>query len=481
MDRFSLLSRRLGLPLAGLTSVGLLWLALTGRTAPLDEHTLPVCRVARPQTFAPAARLPSAVAVSQQAGDSRPSDARPAILAAAFGPGPSIDHELPWPGGKGPALGPLAKVPDPVLSRAGELPQPSKPSAAVARPVEAVQAEAKARPIETARASDAATPRVLGDPMAAEPARAGAAVRSRQLESIAQEADRHSRKGYELAGREAYFAARREFINALRLVAQGLDMEHQSTRHSRALGAGLTAIAEAEDFVPPHDRIEADLNVAEVVTRHRTPVLQGAAQSVAPMEAMKAYFTFAQEQLSAAAGSEVAGSMALHGLGKLHSALGQQGAMRVRAAESKAMTYYQASLLVDPQNYMASNDLGVLLARSGQFEEARQALEHSLSIRPQAAGWRNLAHVYQRLGEGDRAARADRLYQVAARGESAAQKQQTAASAVQWVDPPAFAQSFANTSSARDPLPARPAQSPAQPAASSPVAQKPFSNLFEKR
>jgi tetratricopeptide (TPR) repeat protein len=236
-------------------------------------------------------------------------------------------------------------------------------------------------------------------------------------------------------------------------------------------------VSEAQDFLPARERLDGDVNLVDVVARHRTPVLKGTAENVAPMDAMKAYFTFAQEQLAAAVEHEVAGSVALHGLGKVHVALAEQEGLRSGATESKAMTFYQASLLADPQNFMASNDLGVLLARSGYYAEARSALEHSVSIRPQAAGWRNLAQVYRRLGDQDRATRAERLFQVAERERATAQRGQTAAGRVEWLDPQAFAQSFAQTPSAREPLPARPAAAkPEQP-----VAQKPFSNLFEKR
>ncbi len=66
--------------------------------------------------------------------------------------------------------------------------------------------------------------------------------RSEQLEGIARQSDRHVRHGFELAGKGAYFAARAEFVAALRLLAQGLDAEHQTKVHSQALSAALTAM-----------------------------------------------------------------------------------------------------------------------------------------------------------------------------------------------------------------------------------------------
>ena len=103
-------------------------------------------------------------------------------------------------------------------------------------------------------------------------------------------------------------------------MAQGLDAESGTPAHSRALAAGLTALKEAQDFLPKGGKLEADLDLPTIVASHRTPVLKGApAGSLLPLVALKAYFTFAQAQLSQAAGHEVAGSMALYALGKLHA------------------------------------------------------------------------------------------------------------------------------------------------------------------
>lgn len=268
--------------------------------------------------------------------------------------------------------------------------------------------------------------------------------RSAQLERIAQQADRQIRHGFNLAGRKAYFAARAEFILALRLVAQGLDSEFQTTLHSRSLAAGLAAIKEADDFLPHGSALEADLNLSDVIRRHRTPVLKDStADNLTPMLAIQPYFTFAQEQLAAAAGSEIAGSMALHGLGKLHAKLAAERSVNIRAAEPKTMTFYQAALLVWPGNFMASNDLGVLLANCGSYAEARTALEHSISISQQSTGWHNLAEVYRQLGKDGLAQQANRLALVARRDESARRKIRIGSShaRIDWVSPDDFVKS----------------------------------------
>jgi tetratricopeptide (TPR) repeat protein len=305
--------------------------------------------------------------------------------------------------------------------------------------------------------------------------------RSEQLENIARQADRQIRHGFELAGRQACFAARSEFVTALRLVAQGLDAEQQTTVHSRSLAAGLTAIKEAEDFIPSGSRVEADLDLARIIGSHRTPVLKDAApDAFTPLLALKCYFTFAQEQLAAAAGHEVAGSIALHALGKLHGALAGNKSANLRAAEPKAMACYQAALLVCPQNYMAANDLGVLLARCGNYPDARAVLEHSLSIQQPSTGWHNLAVVYQRFGEFELARRTGWQAEMARRAEQAraAAMENPANQFVRWVDPETFARSNFEAPAAAQPLPAEAktpqtsAQQPS-PAAKPRVAQKP--------
>ena len=83
----------------------------------------------------------------------------------------------------------------------------------------------------------------------------------------------------------------------------------------------MTAVKEAEDFLPNGSRLEADTELSLVIAAHATPILKDHAENMTPMTAMRCYMTFAQEQFAASAGREVAGSMALHALGKLHSAL----------------------------------------------------------------------------------------------------------------------------------------------------------------
>lgn len=293
----------------------------------------------------------------------------------------------------------------------------------------------------------------------ADPWPGGPVERSRELELTAREADAHTRRGMELAGRKAYFSARAELVVALRMLAQALDAEHQTKRHSLALVAGWRALREADDFMPAGSRLEAELDLSDIIRSHRTPVLKEApVESLTPLTSLRCYFTFAQEQLATSVGEELAGSMALHGLGSVHRVMAAKGIASVRAARPKAMVCYQAALLASPQNYMASNELGVLFARGGRNEDARAALEHSVSVVPHSAGWHNLTVVYRQLGQSALAEHAAGQYraidptQTALRGRP----RPTSRKQVEWVDPSRFVHSHAGASGALEPTASRP-------------------------
>ncbi len=283
--------------------------------------------------------------------------------------------------------------------------------------------------------------------------------RSRELERIAQQADAHTRRGFDLAGRRAYFSARAEFIKALRLVAQGLDIEHQTTVHCRALRAGLAALAEADDFVPSGTQFGAELNFQTIINGHGTPVLKlSRPQILTSIEALRRYYGFAQYQLAVAAGREVAGSMALHALAKLYASSEDNPTLNIISAKSKAMTCFQAALIVYPQNYMASNDLGVLLANSGRFDDARMVLEGSATNCPHSTTWNNLSVVYRELGMNQAASRAEENRRASLEQEMAQRNARSPGASdprVVWLSPEEFAKTYARMPDARQPLPVR--------------------------
>jgi hypothetical protein len=255
------------------------------------------------------------------------------------------------------------------------------------------------------------------------------------MQSVADRANELTRHGLALADRGAFYSAKAEFIQALRLLTQAFDGTASEQRHSRALAAGLKAIAEADDFVPRGARLEADLDVAAIVTAHNTPVLKNFAGRAMPLAAVQRYYTFAQEQLIVAGGREPAASAALYGLGRIYLALAKESADARRLSGPKAMTFHQAALMIDPRNYRAANELGVLLAKYGQLDEAKRMLLAALSTSRSKEAWHNLAVVHERLGEADLALRARHEVQILSAGAVP-----TSDALVRWVSPREFSE-----------------------------------------
>ena len=256
-------------------------------------------------------------------------------------------------------------------------------------------------------------------------------------DAVARMAKQHIDRGVDLADRRAFFSARDEFIQALRLIAEARDAETQSSSHSQSLAAALRALDEADEFLPTGSSLEADVDVRAIASSHRTPVLKiMPVRGISAVAARQRYYTYAQEEFARAAARQPLASRALHSLGKLHTQAADQRTAMFAAAEPKAMACHQAALLADPQNPMAANELGVLLARYGRLEEARGWLERSIAIEPRATTWHNLAVVHQRLGQTEFADRA-RRNSVAARQNPAAEPDANVQ--VQWVKPEQFA------------------------------------------
>lgn len=286
--------------------------------------------------------------------------------------------------------------------------------------------------------------------------------RNLAMAAVAGRADSLIRHGFSLGERGAYYSARADFIQALRLISQALDAAKGGQEHSQALADGLQALTEADAFVPKGSRLEADLNVSLAITAHQTPVLkQTDAAELSPLVALQRYYTYAQEQLAEACGNEPTASMALYGMGKIHTLLARRSGEFETLHGPKAMAMHQAALLVDPNNYRAANELGVLLARYSQLDDARRVLLHSLSIYPQAESWHNLSVVHERLGENDLARRARYEWQlVRERRNGVAVADNTVESPVQWVDSNTFARISSASRGQNEPPP--PTQPPAE-------------------
>lgn len=271
----------------------------------------------------------------------------------------------------------------------------------------------------------------MGEPLMS--ATAGTAERHPGMDAVASQAIQHVRKGWSLASRGAAYSARAEFLKALRLLAEALDVNEGGRAHSTALAAGLKALKEAEDFAP---RGTAHIDVASIVQSHSTPVLHGQhGDDLPPLAAMTRYHTYAQEQLANVAPGEAVASWALFGLGKLYVALAQQAAPVV-AADAKAMVFHQAALGTCPDHALAANELAVLWARMGRFDTACALLEAAAVRAESPQIWQNLAVVQARLGRHELAHHAtERASELARRSNL----RSAAPAAIAWVSPEVFA------------------------------------------
>ncbi len=222
------------------------------------------------------------------------------------------------------------------------------------------------------------------------------------------------------------------------MISQALDMQSGDRRHSEALAGAFRALEEAEDFIPRGTALEANLNMAILARGHKTPVLKDEdATKVTPVDALQRYYTYAQQQLIIAGGHQRNASVALYGLGRLESMMDKQSVGGLSRGAPQAMVFHQAAMLVDEGNYKAANELGVLLARYGQYEQAREVLVHSVRARPQPESWQNLAYVHERLEQHDLARRATHEAQLAAAHQLASGGYADAL--VRWVEPDALA------------------------------------------
>ncbi len=269
------------------------------------------------------------------------------------------------------------------------------------------------------------------------------------LQAVADEAEQRVRNAFVLAGRGAVYAARAELVATLRMVSQALDAQAASTGRSKALAAGLLALNEADDFTPADGQFGSHVDLRHVISGHRTAVLKDAVlkdaetESLTSLLAAQQYYTFAQEQLAIAGGRLPAASLALFGLGKLQTAQSAQGSDANTSAIAKAMVFQQAALLVESRNFLAANELGVLLARVGQWSDARQVLRRGVTMHPQAELWKNLATVHQRLGETHLAHLAQREAERATMqtgNPQADPRLDDGGGFVRWVSPQRFAQ-----------------------------------------
>jgi len=201
---------------------------------------------------------------------------------------------------------------------------------------------------------------------------------------------------FDLAQRGAPYSAQAEFRAVLALCALEMDAQAGGRDHRQALHEGWTALEEADDFALDISNWRSAVDVRQIAASHATPVLKRDHQSVIdPIQAAQAYYTYAEERLSYACGGFRGASLAFYGLGRTFVVPG----VHITHATGKAALLQRVALKVAPQNALAGNELGVLLAQHGHLEEATQIFQRCVAMEATPETWRNLAAVYARKGD----------------------------------------------------------------------------------
>ncbi len=223
--------------------------------------------------------------------------------------------------------------------------------------------------------------------------RATLRLSSDRLEKMTQEA-------LSLASKGATYSASAKLITVLELTADQLDEEQRTTAHNAALVSGLTALREADDFSQSGWKSNGD--AAEFVRSmgHSTPVLRRRdVESLTRTDALERYYSYASRQLASAVANDPAGSTALYHLGRLQPFL-LEGAEQDRPLlAARMVAWHRAALDADPKNFRAANELGVVLAGSGQWEAAKEAFITSAELGRRPETISNLGIVLHKLGD----------------------------------------------------------------------------------
>lgn len=274
------------------------------------------------------------------------------------------------------------------------------------------------------------------------------ATRCEWAEALGQRGRQRLERAEDLAARGAVYTARQEMVEVLRMVALTCDTQQQVQMHSAALAQALYALDEADDFLRAGSDGRAPSSVESIAAAHRTTALRGLPTAqMTPLEAVQLYCSAAVRDFTIAGAGQPVAAEALHALGRvtaLQHSLGLGAGERAASmAEQKMLVYYQSAALVDPGNYRATNELGVLLVRFGQLHRAKAALEQSVAACSQPENCRNLAAVYESLGDHAASQRVSQRGGTTSANAAAPERRtsdpQGLAPVVYWVDPATMA------------------------------------------
>lgn len=227
---------------------------------------------------------------------------------------------------------------------------------------------------------------------------------SRSLHLVAQRAAVHVERGVDLARRGAIYAAQEEFVRSLQLIGHARDAEVSQPHYHRSIVSGLKALDEANDFLAK-DPLTLDQGYAGLIVAHHTPIYKGRnVDRLSPPVAVQHYCGYAYDQILAGCSGVPIAARALYGLGRIEVAMTREAENTNNISGPKAMVYFETAMRIDPRHYEAANELGVLLARYGQYDRAVAILRQSLQARPTAEAFYNLSVVCAKQGDDRQAA-----------------------------------------------------------------------------
>jgi hypothetical protein len=200
---------------------------------------------------------------------------------------------------------------------------------------------------------------------------------------------------FDLAQRGATYSANAEFREVLNLCALELDARDGGAKRREALHLAWLALDEAEEFNVGRSELSDAGSIRSVAAGHKTPVLNGAANRASDsIQAVQAYYAFAEERFAYSCREMPGASLAFYGLARTFVVPGTE----VAQAAGKAALLQRVALAIAPQNVLARNELGVLLAEYGQLDQAERLFRQCLATSETPETWRNLAVVYARQG-----------------------------------------------------------------------------------
>ena len=260
-------------------------------------------------------------------------------------------------------------------------------------------------------------------------------ARTRRLpESAMTNSVHHIEYGKSLARRGSAYAAHEEFVQALKLLAHAKDSQSQTSQFSRSFAEAMRIIKEAEDFVSAADAI-GENSLKYIVEGHATTLVSPEeVDSLGAIGSMQRYLNRAFELLCWSTGQNPVTAEAMFCLGKLNSEIAKKGRTD-NMAVAKSIVFHRVALECEPGHFHSANELGALMAKTGQLEQARELFKQSLRVQQHPTTWKNLAAIHAKLGEHQLARLASEEYT-----RSLSQALPAATQSIQWIDNAAFNQ-----------------------------------------